>query len=264
MLNMKKYIKIICLIFGIFCIFNNSAFGEETLILLDSSVSMLENLNGTPKYLQAARAAKNVLQNIPPDKKIGLRIIGIKPDEYLFQYLLSPEKLCSATEILNPISTNNIENISSSLDAIIPLGVTPLTYSLSTAISYDFTKSNELKHIILITDGAESCNENPCNYIKQIMQTRNDIKIDVISFSSNKDELSQLKCLTSATKGKLVQVNSETDFSYAFENIIKTTPRQQISDIKNNINVISIQQKPPKKHYDNTTKYKNYFFEFNK
>ncbi len=264
MFNMVKYIKIICLLFGIFCIFNNCAFGEETLILFDSSVSMLENLNGTPKYLQATRAAKNVLQNIPPDKKIGLRIIGIKPDEYIFQYLLSPEKLCSATELLNPISTNNIENISSSLDTIIPLGVTPLKYSLSLAINNDFSNNNELKHIILITDGAESCNENPCNYIQQIMNTRDDIKIDVISFTSNNDELSQLECLTSTTKGKMIQVNSETDFSIAFENIINTMPLQQISIIKDDKNLKEFQPMPQKKYYDNTIKYKNYFFEFNK
>lgn len=193
---------------------------EETLIIFDASVSMLGNFQGQPKYLTAINEAKLVLDTMPSSKLIGLRTIGISIDGALAAFLQNPDELCKATKLTAPIRANNIEYIKTSLDNILPLGTTPLTYSLNLAINYDFTRSAELKHIILVTDGGESCNGDPCKYIREIMQTRKDIKIDIIAIGVSGEDFAQLKCLTDSTFGSIINITKPSELKQAFNNFL--------------------------------------------
>lgn len=208
---------------------------EETLIIFDASVSMLGNFQGQPKYLTAINEAKSVLDTMPSSKLIGLRTIGISIDGALAAFLQNPDELCKATKLTAPIRANNIEYIKTSLDNILPLGTTPLTYSLNLAINYDFTRSAELKHIILVTDGGESCNGDPCKYIRDLMQTRKDIKIDIIAIGVSGEDFAQLKCLTDSTFGNIINVTKPSELKPAFNNFLspsfkyeKTPKKEQI------------------------------------
>lgn len=196
------------------------AANEETLIIFDASVSMLEKFYGQPKYILAIDEAKSVLNTMDTSKYIGLRTIGISVDNAIISFLMNPDELCKATKLVAPIRSNNIEYIKTGLDNIFPLGTTPLTYTLNLAINYDFSKSSPLKHIILVTDGAESCNGDPCKYIRDLMQTRKDIKIDIIAIGVNADDFKQLKCLSDTTYGSIVNVSKPSDFKPAFNNFL--------------------------------------------
>ena len=189
---------------------------EEVLILLDSSVSMLEEIDGTPKYIMAIDAAKDVLSRTNPSKKIGLRIIGMQLNSNIFKYIQNPDNLCKASEIINPIMRNNLSSITESLDSIIPLGTTPLTFSLATAITNDFSNKAYPKHIILISDGAESCDKDPCAYIREITTYRKDIKIDIIAINVKPEDFIQLKCLSDASSGDIKPVTTPSEMQAAF------------------------------------------------
>lgn len=232
-----------CLLFQAKCFAD-----EEILILFDSSVSMMDKINNEPKYIVAARAAKDVLSKTSGQTRIGMRIIGMQLNDNILTYIQHPERLCKATELVNPIKVNNINNISESLDALVPLGTTPLTYSLALAIDHDFNRDTKIKHIILISDGAESCNQDPCKYIREITTYRKDVKIDIIAINVNGDEFSQLKCIADASGGTITPVKSEPEISAAFETIINS--------YKTDLNTsYSIKQKTEK------IRFKNYMFE---
>ena len=241
------------------CSIQAYATNEETLILLDSSVSMLEPFGETPKYLLAINEAKKVLTNYDKTKPIGLRTIGISIENAMDFLTGDAESFCTATKLVSPIAKNNINEINSKLDFVIPLGTTPLTYSLQKAINNDFSL-NSYKHIILITDGGESCNADPCSYIRGIIGTRSDLKIDVIAIGVSNNELNQLNCLSSATSGELYNIRTPDDFSAAFNkflnnsNIPKEFNKEKIeSKIKENIpQIIKKEQQ---------IKYKNYLLE---
>ncbi len=214
--------KIVCIFFILAAVlFNKAQAYEQTLIIFDASVSMLEPFGVTQKYIAAADAAKRQLGRMNPQASVGLRTIGITIDSALISLLTNPDNLCKATKLIVPISAYNIENINKKLDAIFPMGMTPLTYALNMAVNYDFDTNANPKHIILITDGAESCNADPCNFIKNIMQQRNDIKIDVIAITVNQDDYNQLKCLTDNTQGKIITVNSNNELDYAFSTVFQ-------------------------------------------
>lgn len=242
-----KYIITICFIF----ILQISCYSieEETLIIFDASVSMLDNLGGKPKYLTAIDEAKNVLNMLPKTKRIGLRTIGVTFDSAVISLITNPSEICKATKLVVPIGTNNIEYIKNSLDSIFPLGTTPLTYTLDLAINYDFTKLNSLKHIILVTDGAESCNGDPCKYIRNIMRTRKDIKIDIIAIGVNAEDFKQLKCLTDTTYGTIINIQKPYELKNAFNQFLSP-------DLKNFENYKNNMQKNKKNII-----YKNYLIE---
>ncbi|HIS87813.1 TPA: VWA domain-containing protein [Candidatus Avigastranaerophilus faecigallinarum] len=218
---MNKVFYLVLLIFLIiFTQLSSLANDEEILIIFDSSISMREDFYGSPKYISAVNEAKLVLDKLSPSKKIGLRIIGLTLDSSLLSFIKNPSELCKATQLVVPIRENNIEYIKNSMDTIMPLGTTPLTYTLETSLKYDFTRYAKLKHIILVTDGAESCNRNPCEYVKEITSYQKDIKIDIMAIGVTLNDYQQLKCLADYTNGSIINIEKPSEFKNAFDKFL--------------------------------------------
>ena len=116
-----------------------------------------------------------------------------------------------------PIARYNAVNISDKLGQLNPQGVSPIGYSLRQAIQNDFSPAASLKHIILVTDGAENCGDDPCLFIKRLVKLRDDIKIDVIGITVDENAYSQLNCLSVQTKGNYYTVNTPEDFKIKFD-----------------------------------------------
>lgn len=73
-----------------------------------------------------------------------------------------PPQDCDDTRLEIPFSFNNAQKIKRKLNSIRPKGTTPIARSLERAIT-DFPKCSDCRNIIiLITDGIEACDEDPC------------------------------------------------------------------------------------------------------
>ena len=211
---MKKlfFILIVSLIFFT----NNVAYSstdKETLIILDQSASMLDSFRDSTKINYAIKAVKSIVNSMPESESVGLRTVGVHPVLMFSLIRQNPNALCEATILLNKIQTNNRQNINNSLLSIMPSGASPLQYTLETAINQDFYLNTRLKHIILVTDGYENCDGDPCGYIRRIMMSRDDIKIDVVGIGLNSEDKNMLGCLTSETKGQILDFNRPADIS---------------------------------------------------
>ncbi len=216
---MKKFL----LLFLIILFTGQASFSyidKETLIILDQSASMLEKHNDVKKIDQAKLAVKGIVQTLPDNEYVGLRTVGVHPLVMFKMITEVPNALCRATALLNTVQQNNRNNIITSLNGIVPSGASPLQYTLETAINHDFNLNTRLKHIILITDGYENCDGDPCNYIRRIMMSRSDIKIDVVAIGVPPDERNKLSCLTSETKGKIHDINTRTDIPNIVSNVV--------------------------------------------
>ena len=238
---------------------------RETLILFDSTGSMGDQFLGKTKVEHAADAVNNILQQMPQDEKVGLRTIGIPPDKLLTlaSSKVTRKEICVQTYLRNRIRTFNQRAIKGTLSELFAFGPTPLAYSLRTTIENDFHFSTPEKHIILITDGYETCDGNPCEYIKMIMKKRKDIVIDVVAIGANSYDLNYLKCLTDATGGDVYDIQTPTEINPTIEQLTKDIlnvqePEQQPEDIfpetqlQNEFNVENVPN----------IIYKNYVLEF--
>lgn len=182
----------------------NPSDATQTLFILDYSNSMNEMLVDKTKYQLLLNSMKAILPQIS-NNKIGVRVYGHK-------WGITPIDACKASSLIVPIQHDNAYYITDSLKKYHPKGMTPITYSLKQAVQNDFKNDEKEKHIVLITDGGENCDESPCKYAMELIKYRKDIKIDVIALNlDNEDDLDQLRCTAVVTGGKLYSANTQAE-----------------------------------------------------
>lgn len=219
---MKKIL--ILLIFSIipvfaYEIFNPNDFkykenGDKLLFVLDYSNSMGEYLEHKTKANQVKEMMSQILPQISDTTKIGLRVYGHTCN--LIAY-----NACRSSELIVPLDFSNKANIISEISHLRPRGMTPITYSLKQAVNKDLNGYSGIKHIILLTDGGENCDESPCDYTIGLVKTRRDIKIDVIAFNvHDEDDLAQLQCTANVTGGKFTEANTSAELFKSMEDFV--------------------------------------------
>lgn len=207
-----------------FNIINND---EEVLFIVDFSGSMGKNLGYQSKMHLSMYALKNILKETQAQNKVGLRIFGIT-DKPIYTFVggrkeYNARNICSASRLALPIARYNSDNIVDNLLNYKPTGASPIGYSLRQAVQNDFSTNAKYKHIILVTDGGENCGDDPCMYIKNLMQLRDDIKIDVIGITLDANAYSQLSCISKYGKGKFYTINDPSDFNIKFMEAYKNS-----------------------------------------
>lgn len=134
------------------------------LFVFDASNSMNAFWGGRPKIETARELLLTSLKELEgkPNLELALRLYGhqtpIKPGQ----------QDCDDTRLEVPFSPNSIPDIRNTLRSVRCLGTTPIARSLEKAAG-DFPSKNirsgdqKLRNvIILITDGIEACDEDPC------------------------------------------------------------------------------------------------------
>lgn len=188
--------------------------GDKLLFVLDFSNSMSEYIEGKTKVSQVKELMRAILPQISMDTRVGLRVYGHTCN--LLAY-----NACRSSELISPLGFNNRTQIESELSRLKPRGMTPITYSLKQAVKKDLNGYDGIKHIILLTDGGENCDESPCDYSIELMKTRRDIKIDVIAFNvHDSDDLAQLKCTADVTGGTFSEADTKAELFRSMENFI--------------------------------------------
>lgn len=200
---------------------------ERILFILDFSNSMSEYLDGRRKVDLMIDTMKSLLPNMNKNISVGLRVYGHRMG-------LTPFEACRASTLVSPIAVANGINIRNSLLDIKPRGMTPITYSLKQAVKNDFLGFSGKKHIILLTDGGENCDESPCSYVLELIKVRKDVKIDVIAFNiDDEDDLSQLECTSLVTSGKFYNANTAAELARSLNNIVNSVKTVEARIIEN-------------------------------
>ncbi len=188
--------------------------GDKLLFVIDFSNSMSEYLNNQTKTNQVKELMANILPQISSETQVGLRVYGHTCNFLAYN-------ACRSSELVIPLGVNNTERIAYELNRLRPRGMTPITYSLKQAVKKDFNGYEGVKHIILLTDGGENCDESPCEYAIELMKRRRDIKIDVIAFDvEDGEDLAQLKCTADVTGGRFSEADTKAELFRSMENMI--------------------------------------------
>ncbi len=179
---------------------------EQVLIILDASYSMTEPLtpgvkNGESKMSVAKRTILQVLNRVPPSTNLGLRVYGARTDSAAFA--------CRDSYLAVPIGANQRYRISSALSSIQPKGATPISHSLIEATEDDFLNRPGKKTIILVSDGIETCGQDPCSVAVNMQRRGIDVKISVVGFGLHDlAAMNQLKCIALSTFGQFHLANT--------------------------------------------------------
>lgn len=197
--------------------------GDKLLFVVDFSNSMSAYLEHQTKVNQVKDMMSYILPKISDDTKVGMRVYGHTCNLIAFN-------ACRSSELVVPLGLNNSTLINSELKRLRPRGMTPITYSLKQAVKKDLDGYDGIKHIILLTDGGENCDESPCDYAIELMKQRRDIKIDVIAYDVyDGDDLAQLKCTADVTGGHFSEANTKAELFRSMEDMI--TPHKNVEAV---------------------------------
>lgn len=176
------------------------------LFLVDASFSMRENLGGgDPKMTSAKKVLESALSRIPPDINLGLRVFGQSASNSL-------DIDCNASALLVPIGQGNRRSIIEQVRQLRPFGMTPLTYGLMKA-EQDLRTVRGPRTIILISDGAETCGGDPCQYISRLQAIGIKIKVDIVGLGLKRERIAQqqLNCIAEKSGGKYYDANTAAE-----------------------------------------------------
>lgn len=145
-----------------------------------------------------------------------------------------PPQDCDDTRLEVPFGNKNSFKIKKRLDEISPSGTTPIARSLEEC-GGDFPKSPARNIIILITDGIEECNGDPCAVSAMLQKKGIALKPFVIGLGLNKDFIKQFECI-----GNYFDATDEVQFKNAF-NIVIT---QALNNTTAQVNLLDIKAQP--------------------
>ena len=126
------------------------------LFLLDGSGSMMAKWEGQHRIDVARDILSDLIDSLATVRnlEVGLRVYG-----HQFHRKF---RNCTDSKLEVGFAPRNHEIIKQKLAALTPQGTTPIAYSLEQATK-DFPNDKNTRNvIIMITDGIESCNGDPC------------------------------------------------------------------------------------------------------
>jgi hypothetical protein len=213
---------------------------ENIMIILDSSYSMSEPIGGgggENKMMAAKRTVLEVLRNVPPSTRVGFRIYGNSANQF---------NSCSATEVLVPLGMNNRHLIAAKMIGVHPTGATPISYSITRSLAEDFNTVRGKRTIILISDGMETCGEDPCDVAVRMQQMGANVKISVVGlglqdYAANK----QLRCVALATKGQFYSANTAAELANSLNKALAVETKVQGTILMPNTATNNTSSPPP-------------------
>lgn len=129
-------------------------------LIIDDSGSMAQRVVGGRKIDVAKQVFSGLIQDLPSDAQIAVRTYGRQHP--------SREHNCGDMELMTPFGPNASDRVLPGVKALRPNGMTPIAASLGAAAKDFAGKEGQNNIIILLTDGEEDCNGDPCAAYKAI------------------------------------------------------------------------------------------------
>ncbi|MGM0497584.1 MAG: vWA domain-containing protein [Bacteroidota bacterium] len=193
-----KHLKYYTALVFILLIITISGFGQDSksqmpksriLFIFDGSQSM-EGYWEEERKIKIAR--DYLIQMIDSLDGIGNVEMGLRV--YGHQYEVPPQR-CDDTKLEVPFSKNNGDQLKHTLRYIRPKGTTPIAHSLKKAEN-DFSDCEECRNVIvLITDGKEACEGDPCEVSKELQKKGIALKPFIIGIGLDPNFKKTFECI---------------------------------------------------------------------
>ena len=186
---------------------------SAAILIYDASGSMWGQLDGGVTKVEVAREVIGDFF-VSRDNRVPLGVIA---------YGHNRRGDCSDIQVIANVGLNDPAELSSSLNRLNPRGMTPITDSLSLAASM-IPPTAESADIILVTDGLETCDADPCALAAQLAQEGIAIRAHVVGFGLTSQEAAAMACVADATGGLLLTPQTGQELADALDQIAAVEP----------------------------------------
>jgi Ca-activated chloride channel family protein len=160
----------------------------RVLFVFDASNSMKGKHKNTTRIEGAKELFYQFLDSLNKQKNIqfALRMYG-----HTVKY---PPGDCKDSKLIVPFSKNNVALIKSKVAEAKPTGITPIEHSLTESAN-DFPDAKAVNMIILITDGIEECEGDPCKARLKLMEKGIVFKPFIIGIGLSVEQIKTFECV---------------------------------------------------------------------
>jgi Ca-activated chloride channel family protein len=171
------------------------------ILVVDASKSMQADDGSGRTKMAAAKAALNTLvDELPDDAKVGLRVYGSEVSG------TGKEEGCADTKLVSPVAPLDRPGLKAAIDALTPRGFTPIGRSLQGA-AQDLGTAKQ-KTVVLVSDGGDNCAPPaPCGVARELAQGGVALKIQAVGFQVKASARRQLQCIAEAGGGRYVDAD---------------------------------------------------------
>lgn len=194
------------------CLPSLAAADGRTIIVLDGSGSMWGQIDGKPKLQIAREALAEVLKTMPADTELGLIAYGHRD-----------KGACDDIETIVAPAKGTAQAISDAAAKMQFLGKTPLTEAVRRAAA-ELHSTEEKATVVLITDGIETCEGDPCALAQELESSGVDFTAHVVGFGLTKDEGRQVACLAEDTGGQYITADDLSSLTTALQATVIAAP----------------------------------------
>ncbi len=185
----------------------------RAILVLDASGSMWGQIDGTAKITIAQDVIGELLATLPEDQELGLTVYGHRR-----------KGDCSDIETVIQPGTGTRDAIAAAVNTIKPKGKTPLSAAViqaAEALKYTEEKAT----VILVSDGRETCELNPCEVGRKLEEAGVDFTAHVIGFDiSNPQDKAELQCLAEETGGTFRTASNAAELADALQVVAEPEP----------------------------------------
>lgn len=188
---------------------DESSSPKDAILILDASGSMWGQIDGVNKIVIAKDVVEGLVRSFPPEQRLGFVAYGHRK-----------KGDCNDIQTLADVGADR-DKVIEQLRGLTPTGKTPLTKSVehaATALNY---KKNAAT-VILVSDGLETCNADPCALAKTLEENGLDFTVHVVGFDVTVEERKGLQCIATETGGEFLTADNADELTEALGQVAAT------------------------------------------
>jgi Ca-activated chloride channel family protein len=181
----------------------------QSMLVLDASGSMWGRIGGKPKIEIAREAVASMLEDWPAQQQLGLMVYGHRS-----------KGDCADIELLKAPAAVDKADFQKAVNALQPKGMTPLTAAVRLAAE-QLKFSEQKATVILVSDGEETCQADPCALGQELEKLGVDFTAHVVGFDIDKNAKAkaQLQCLARSTGGRYLDARDAGELNKALREV---------------------------------------------
>jgi len=181
---------------------------ENVMLILDASGSMWGRVDNRPKIQIAREVIGQVLSDMGDKVNMGIIAYGHRK-----------KGDCGDIQTIIPVGPVNAKAYMSVINKIKPKGKTPITDAVRRGAE-ELRFSEEKATVVLISDGLETCDADPCVLASELEEAGVDFTVHVVGFDLKDEDTSKLQCLAEKTGGKYLAADNANELSDAIGTVV--------------------------------------------